>query len=91
MAGMIEAQNNGIYDAETRDPNSATATSFRRWCHDTFKPPEGAHAGWNLYRDGAGTMVPPGPAPGVQDGSANRRAGLWLPDRTRWHQDGCDR
>jgi hypothetical protein len=38
MAGMIEAQNNGIYDAEPRDPNSATATSFRRWCHDTLKP-----------------------------------------------------
>ena len=38
MADMIEAQNNGIYDAEPRDPNSATATSFRQWCHDTLKP-----------------------------------------------------
>jgi uncharacterized protein YbjT (DUF2867 family) len=38
MADMIEAQNNGIYDAESRDPNSATATSFRQWCHDTLKP-----------------------------------------------------
>jgi uncharacterized protein YbjT (DUF2867 family) len=38
MADMIEAQNNGIYDAEPRDPDSATATSFRQWCHDTLKP-----------------------------------------------------
>jgi uncharacterized protein YbjT (DUF2867 family) len=38
MADMIEAQNNGIYDAEPRDPNSATATSLRQWCHDTLKP-----------------------------------------------------
>ena len=38
IADMIEAQNNGIYDAEPRDPNSATATSFRQWCHDTLKP-----------------------------------------------------
>ncbi len=38
MVDMIEAQNNGIYDAEPRDPNSATATSFRQWCHDTLKP-----------------------------------------------------
>jgi hypothetical protein len=38
--------------------------------------PEGAHAGWNLCRDGAGTMVPPGLAPGVQDGSAIRRGGV---------------
>jgi uncharacterized protein YbjT (DUF2867 family) len=38
FADMIEAQNNGIYDAEPRDPNSATATSFRQWCHDTLKP-----------------------------------------------------
>jgi uncharacterized protein YbjT (DUF2867 family) len=38
MADMTEAQNNGIYDAEPRDPNSATATSFRQWCQDTLKP-----------------------------------------------------
>jgi uncharacterized protein YbjT (DUF2867 family) len=38
FADMVEAQNNGIYDAEPRDPNSATATSFRQWCHDTLKP-----------------------------------------------------
>lgn len=38
MADMTEAQNNGIYDAEPRDPGSATATSFRQWCHDTLKP-----------------------------------------------------
>jgi len=38
IADMIEAQNNGIYDAEPRDPNSVTATSFRQWCHDTLKP-----------------------------------------------------
>jgi hypothetical protein len=35
---MVEAQNNGIYDAEPRDPDSATPTSFRQWCHDTLKP-----------------------------------------------------
>jgi uncharacterized protein YbjT (DUF2867 family) len=38
FADMVEAQNNGIYDAEPRDPNSVTATSFRQWCHDTLKP-----------------------------------------------------
>ena len=38
MADMVEAQNNGIYDAEPRDPDSATATSFRQWCLDTLKP-----------------------------------------------------
>jgi len=38
MADMVEAQNNGIYDAEPRDPGSATATSFRQWCQDTLKP-----------------------------------------------------
>ncbi len=38
MADMIQAQNNGIYDAEPRDPDSATPTSFRQWCHDTLKP-----------------------------------------------------
>jgi uncharacterized protein YbjT (DUF2867 family) len=38
MADMTEAQNNGIYDAEPRDPDSATPTTFRQWCHDTLKP-----------------------------------------------------
>jgi len=38
IADMIEAQNNGIYDAEPRDPDSAAATSFRQWCQDTLKP-----------------------------------------------------
>jgi uncharacterized protein YbjT (DUF2867 family) len=38
MADMTEAQNNGIYDAEPRDPDSAAATSFRQWCQDTLKP-----------------------------------------------------
>ncbi len=38
FADMTEAQNNGIYDAEPRDPNSAAPTSFRQWCHDTLKP-----------------------------------------------------
>ena len=38
FADMAEAQNNGIYDAEPRDPNSATATSFGQWCHDTLRP-----------------------------------------------------
>ncbi len=38
MAAMIEAQNNGIYDAEPRGPHSAGATDFRQWCRDTLKP-----------------------------------------------------
>jgi uncharacterized protein YbjT (DUF2867 family) len=38
MADMTEAQNNGIYDAEPRDPGSAAPTSFRQWCQDTLKP-----------------------------------------------------
>ena len=38
FAHMTEAQNNGIYDAEPRDPGTATATSFRQWCGDTLKP-----------------------------------------------------
>jgi hypothetical protein len=38
IADMIEAQNNGIYDAEPRDPDSVTATSFRQWCKGTLKP-----------------------------------------------------
>jgi uncharacterized protein YbjT (DUF2867 family) len=38
MADMTEAQNNGIYDAEPRDPDSAAPTSFRQWCQDTLKP-----------------------------------------------------
>jgi uncharacterized protein YbjT (DUF2867 family) len=38
MADMTEAQNAGIYDAESRDPNSTAPTSFRQWCQDTLKP-----------------------------------------------------
>ena len=38
FADMAEAQNSGIYDAEPRDPDSATATSFHQWCQDTLKP-----------------------------------------------------
>ena len=38
LADMTKAQNNGIYDAEPRDEDSATATSFRQWCQDTLKP-----------------------------------------------------
>ncbi len=38
MAEMIEAQNDGIYDAESRDPGLASATSFSQWCEDTLKP-----------------------------------------------------
>jgi len=38
FAGMVEAQNNGIYDAEPRDPHRAGGTSFRQWCLDTLKP-----------------------------------------------------
>jgi uncharacterized protein YbjT (DUF2867 family) len=38
FADMTRAQNNGIYDAEPRDPGSATATSFRQWCHDILGP-----------------------------------------------------
>jgi uncharacterized protein YbjT (DUF2867 family) len=38
FADMTEAQNDGIYDAEPRDRDSATATSFRQWCHDILKP-----------------------------------------------------
>lgn len=38
FAGMVEAQNNGIYDAEPHDRDTATATSFRQWCQDTLTP-----------------------------------------------------
>ena len=38
MADMIEAQNDGIYDAEPRDPSSAAPTGFRTWCRDTLNP-----------------------------------------------------
>lgn len=38
LADMIEAQNDGIYDAEPRDPNAAAPTGFRTWCQDTLKP-----------------------------------------------------
>jgi hypothetical protein len=33
---LTEAQNNGIYAAEPRDPDSAA--SFRQWGQDTLKP-----------------------------------------------------
>jgi hypothetical protein len=33
---MTGAQNNGLYAAEPRDPDSAA--SFRQWCQDTLKP-----------------------------------------------------
>ncbi|MGC0335185.1 hypothetical protein [Streptomyces sp. SLBN-8D4] len=36
MADMVNAQNNGIYDAETHDP--ASATDFRQWCRNVLKP-----------------------------------------------------
>lgn len=38
MVDMAEAQNHGIYDFETRDPLSATPTTFRQWCQDTLTP-----------------------------------------------------
>jgi uncharacterized protein YbjT (DUF2867 family) len=38
FADMVEAQNNGIYDAEPRNPDAATATSFGRWCQAILKP-----------------------------------------------------
>lgn len=38
FAGMVQAQNNGIYDAEPHDPRTATATGFRQWCQDVLKP-----------------------------------------------------
>jgi uncharacterized protein YbjT (DUF2867 family) len=38
MADMVSAQNHGIYDAEPRDPASATATGFRQWCQNVLKP-----------------------------------------------------
>ncbi|MGW5641163.1 hypothetical protein [Streptomyces sp. NPDC003832] len=37
MADMVQAQNDGIYDAETRDAGS-TATGFRRWCQGVLGP-----------------------------------------------------
>ncbi|MFH8336370.1 NmrA family NAD(P)-binding protein [Streptomyces sp. AM6-12] len=37
MADMVEAQNNGIYDTELRDPDSVAATGFRQWCQDNLK------------------------------------------------------
>lgn len=38
MPEMIEAQNDGIYEAEPHDPKSAGKTSFRQWCEETLKP-----------------------------------------------------
>jgi uncharacterized protein YbjT (DUF2867 family) len=38
FADMVAAQNNGIYDAEPREADSVTATTFRQWCEDTLRP-----------------------------------------------------
>ncbi|WP_327588176.1 NAD(P)H-binding protein [Nonomuraea sp. NBC_00507] len=39
MADMVTAQNDGIYDHETRTPPFAIpGTSFRQWCQDVLKP-----------------------------------------------------
>jgi hypothetical protein len=38
MADMINAQNDGIYDAEPRDGVSATATEFHQWCRNVLEP-----------------------------------------------------
>ncbi|OIJ68333.1 NmrA family NAD(P)-binding protein [Streptomyces mangrovisoli] len=38
MAEMVEAQNDGIYDAEPRGPESVAATGFRQWCRDHLVP-----------------------------------------------------
>lgn len=44
FAGVVEAQNDGIYDVEPGDPGTATATGFRHrhgrrhWCRDVLKP-----------------------------------------------------
>ncbi|MFI1654846.1 NmrA family NAD(P)-binding protein [Streptomyces sp. NPDC020472] len=38
MADMVNAQNNGIYDAEPHNPTSTAATGFREWCQDVLKP-----------------------------------------------------
>lgn len=36
MAGMVAAQNDGIYDAGAQTPRSST--SFRQWCEEVLKP-----------------------------------------------------
>ncbi|WP_020124438.1 NmrA family NAD(P)-binding protein [Streptomyces canus] len=36
MADMVNAQNNGIYDAEPHGP--ASASDFRQWCQNVLKP-----------------------------------------------------
>ncbi|WP_406193463.1 NAD(P)H-binding protein [Kitasatospora sp. NBC_01560] len=38
FVGMVAAQNDGIYDAEPREPGSATATGFRQWCREILGP-----------------------------------------------------
>lgn len=38
MADMVNAQNNGIYDAEPREPAIPAATDFRQWCQNVLKP-----------------------------------------------------
>ncbi|MER6216577.1 NAD(P)H-binding protein [Streptomyces sp. NPDC001674] len=46
MADMVEAQNDGIYDAEPRKPGSATATGFRQWCRASLQPRQQTNSQW---------------------------------------------
>jgi uncharacterized protein YbjT (DUF2867 family) len=38
MAEMVEAQNDGIYDAEPRDPATTAGTAFHQWCETALVP-----------------------------------------------------
>jgi uncharacterized protein YbjT (DUF2867 family) len=38
LVDMAAAQNDGVYDAEQRTPQSTSPTSFRQWCEDVLKP-----------------------------------------------------
>ncbi|MFF7441760.1 NmrA family NAD(P)-binding protein [Streptomyces sp. NPDC008122] len=38
MADMVQAQNDGIYEAETRDAGITAATEFRQWCQEILGP-----------------------------------------------------
>ncbi|MFE1317439.1 NAD(P)H-binding protein [Kitasatospora phosalacinea] len=38
MAEIVAAQNDGIYDAEPREPGSAGATGFGQWCREVLAP-----------------------------------------------------
>ncbi|MDJ0345708.1 NAD(P)H-binding protein [Streptomyces sp. H10-C2] len=38
LADMAEAQNKGVYDAESDTPQSTTPTSFRQWCEEVLRP-----------------------------------------------------